>query len=95
MAKGVCNMSKYQSNYVESVATCACGATFTTKSTKEKIHVEQCAECHPFYTGEHKKNKPSPHELLLHGYFCHQTLTAECQGLPERVMKITDNTVNP
>ena len=42
-------MSKYQSNYVESVATCACGATFTTKSTKEKIHVEQCSECHPFY----------------------------------------------
>ena len=56
MAKGVCNISKYQSNYVESVATCACGATFTTKSTKEKIHVEQCSECHPFYTGEHKKN---------------------------------------
>ena len=26
------------------------------KSTKEKIHVEQCSECHPFYTGEHKKN---------------------------------------
>ena len=49
-------MSKYQSNYVNSVATCACGATFTTKSTKEKIHVEQCSECHPFYTGEHKKN---------------------------------------
>ena len=49
-------MSKYQSNYVESVATCACGATFTTKSTKEKIHVEQCSECHPFYTVEHKKN---------------------------------------
>lgn len=49
-------MSKYQSNYVDSVATCACGATFNTKSTKEKIHVEQCSECHPFYTGQHQKN---------------------------------------
>lgn len=47
------------------------------------------------YTGERKKNKPSLHELLPRGYFCHRTLTAECQGLPERVMNITDNTVNP
>ena len=50
------NMSKYQSNYTDSTVTCACGATFTTKSTKEKIHVEQCSECHPFYTGQHLKN---------------------------------------
>ena len=49
-------MSKYQSSYVDSVATCACGATFNTKSTKEKIHVEQCSECHPFYTGQNQKN---------------------------------------
>ena len=49
-------MSKYQSDYVDSVATCACGATFNTKSTKEKIHVEQCSECHPFYTGEKQTN---------------------------------------
>ena len=32
--------------------TCACGATFTVKSTKDKIHVEVCNECHPFYTGK-------------------------------------------
>lgn len=49
-------MSKYQSDYVDSVATCACGATFNTRSTKEKIHVEQCSECHPFYTGKNQKN---------------------------------------
>lgn len=47
------------------------------------------------YTGERKKNKPSLHELLLHGCFCHQILTAECQGLPERVINIINNTVNP
>lgn len=32
--------------------TCACGATFTTKSTKDSIQVEVCSECHPFYTGK-------------------------------------------
>ena len=33
--------------------TCACGASFKTKSTKESISVEVCSECHPFYTGKH------------------------------------------
>ena len=37
--------------------TCACGATFTTKSTKDKIDVEVCSECHPFYTGAQGKQK--------------------------------------
>ena len=39
-------------NAVEVV--CACGAKFTTRSTAEKIHVEICADCHPFYTGQQK-----------------------------------------
>ena len=33
---------------------CACGNTFTTGSTQEVIHVELCAKCHPFYTGEQR-----------------------------------------
>ncbi len=32
--------------------TCACGATFNTKSTKDHIEVEVCSECHPFYTNK-------------------------------------------
>ena len=32
----------------ETTVTCACGASFKTKSTKEKIEVEVCSECHPF-----------------------------------------------
>ena len=32
--------------------TCACGASFKTKSTKDSINVEVCSECHPFYTGK-------------------------------------------
>lgn len=33
---------------------CACGHSFTTGSTKEKIKVEICSACHPFYTGQQK-----------------------------------------
>ncbi len=40
--------------YKKAKATCACGATFTMGSTKEKIKVEVCSACHPFYTGKKK-----------------------------------------
>ncbi len=33
---------------------CACGNEFHTRSTKSELHVEVCAECHPFYTGKQK-----------------------------------------
>lgn len=33
---------------------CACGATYDFGSTKEDIHVEICANCHPVYTGTEK-----------------------------------------
>ncbi len=33
---------------------CICGNKFTVGSTREKIHVELCYDCHPFYTGEQK-----------------------------------------
>jgi|SRR3989344_440219 len=33
---------------------CVCGNKFTTGSTQEIIHVELCANCHPFYTGEQR-----------------------------------------
>ena len=32
--------------------TCGCGAKYTVGSTKENVHVELCAACHPFYTGK-------------------------------------------
>jgi large subunit ribosomal protein L31 len=34
--------------------TCACGTVFEVGSTKEKIQVEICSNCHPFYTGNDK-----------------------------------------
>ena len=42
-------------NVVEATVTCACGNTFTTKSTKEAIRVDICNECHPFYTGSERQ----------------------------------------
>jgi large subunit ribosomal protein L31 len=40
--------------YSEAKVTCACGRTFTVGSTKEKLEVEICSQCHPFYTGNEK-----------------------------------------
>ncbi len=34
--------------------SCACGNKFTTGSTLEKIDIEVCNKCHPFFTGQHK-----------------------------------------
>ena len=34
--------------------SCACGAKYDFGSTKEKINVEICSNCHPFYTGTEK-----------------------------------------
>ena len=34
--------------------TCACGNKFITGSTLEKIEVEVCSQCHPFFTGQQK-----------------------------------------
>lgn len=40
--------------YKEAVVVCGCGNTFKTRSTKERIAVEVCSNCHPFYTGKQK-----------------------------------------
>lgn len=40
--------------YEHAKVTCACGNTFTIGATQEKITVEICSKCHPFYTGEEK-----------------------------------------
>ena len=33
---------------------CACGATWTTRSTKDELRLEICSSCHPFFTGKQK-----------------------------------------
>lgn len=40
--------------YNELTITCACGAKYPTRSTRDKISVEICSACHPFFTGKQK-----------------------------------------
>jgi large subunit ribosomal protein L31 len=40
--------------YNEATVICACGETFTTRSTRPKIKVDICSKCHPFFTGKQK-----------------------------------------
>lgn len=40
--------------YTETQVSCACGNTFTTRSTVEALKVDICSACHPFYTGKQK-----------------------------------------
>jgi large subunit ribosomal protein L31 len=45
--------------YTIAKVQCACGNQFETRSTKEKLHVEICNACHPFYTGVSRTAKSS------------------------------------
>jgi large subunit ribosomal protein L31 len=40
--------------YHEVEVRCACGNTFTTRSTKKEIRLEICSACHPLFTGKQK-----------------------------------------
>jgi large subunit ribosomal protein L31 len=40
--------------YIASTMTCACGATYQTRSTKAQLRLGICASCHPFFTGTQK-----------------------------------------
>jgi large subunit ribosomal protein L31 len=41
--------------YISVNVHCACGATWTTRSTKgQELRLEICSSCHPFFTGKQK-----------------------------------------
>lgn len=40
--------------YTEAKVTCSCGKSFSIGSTREKISVEICSNCHPYFTGNEK-----------------------------------------
>lgn len=47
--------AKVHPEYKEINVVCSCGNKFKTRSTLSKdLHVEVCADCHPFYTGKQK-----------------------------------------
>ncbi len=47
---------KIHPRYQTCTVHCACGNTFTTRSTAKNgvIHADVCSACHPFYTGKQK-----------------------------------------
>lgn len=40
--------------YPNAKVTCACGNSFSVGAAKEKMEVEICSACHPFFTGKEK-----------------------------------------
>ncbi len=45
---------KIHPDYEVATVTCGCGASWTTRSTRDAIKVEICSSCHPFFTGQQK-----------------------------------------
>ena len=47
-------MKKIHPQYKEITVACSCGHTWITRSTlnKEKMNLDVCSKCHPFYTGQ-------------------------------------------
>ncbi|HET9946995.1 MAG TPA: 50S ribosomal protein L31 [Patescibacteria group bacterium] len=40
--------------FADAQIICACGNVITAGGTHQKIHIELCSKCHPFYTGAQK-----------------------------------------
>jgi large subunit ribosomal protein L31 len=40
--------------YEQTTVSCACGTSYTTRSTRRDLKIGICASCHPFFTGEQK-----------------------------------------
>lgn len=40
--------------YRKVLVQCACGNQFETRSTNPDLHVEICAQCHPYFTGKQR-----------------------------------------
>ena len=44
-----------QPAYEETTITCACGNVMKVGSTKKDLKVDVCSKCHPFWTGNLKR----------------------------------------
>ena len=40
--------------YQKLTIVCACGNTIETRSTSTNLHLEVCAQCHPYFTGRQR-----------------------------------------
>jgi large subunit ribosomal protein L31 len=50
--EGIAVKAGIHPDYHNITIVCACGNSWTTRSTAKQIHVEICAKCHPFFTGK-------------------------------------------
>lgn len=46
--------AKIHPNYQDATISCACGASYETRSIKGSYAVDICGSCHPFFTGKAK-----------------------------------------
>jgi len=46
--------AKIHPKYQICTVHCACGNSFTTRSTASRLGVDICSSCHPFFTGKQK-----------------------------------------
>ena len=55
--KGEVNIMKegIHPKYEETTITCACGNVIKVGSTKSNLKVDVCSKCHPFWTGNLKR----------------------------------------
>ena len=51
-------------NYAETTITCACGNVMKVGSTKQDMKVDVCSKCHPYWTGNLKRE--SRKNMVLH-----------------------------
>ena len=47
--------SELHPEYTEATITCACGNVIKTNSTKADMKVDVCSKCHPYWTGNLKR----------------------------------------
>ncbi len=45
-----------QPNYDQTTVTCACGKEYAVGSTKSNLKVDVCSNCHPYWTGNLRKD---------------------------------------
>lgn len=65
--------------------TCACGNKFNIGSTKEKITVEICSACHPFYTGNEKVLDAAGRVEKF------KNRRSKSEALPKKAKKVSDS----
>src|SRR5688572_3122747 len=53
-AEGTSVKPNIHPEYNEITVHCACGHSWTTRSTAKELHLDICSNCHPFFTGRQK-----------------------------------------